>query len=889
MVTPPKSTPKPTTKTPSKSDPFKGVPSNAIGSAPGGRFIVPDGKGGTKVVGAMSSGGVTGGEKGGSSVGGRSGSGGNSNAQAEATEKARQEAEAKAQADAKVKTELQEFKRKLAVNVAGEGVYTSDQKFFPTTNPDFIPKGYERGDIVDKNFLITETKDGKLVKTSLYNAGKVIVPQNTVRNESQTSKQTVSSSVVAMANEPQGFENIIYQLERDISRLQTKQMRGEKLTFEENLKNVGLGIAEEVIYGIYGFTQVPKLAKRLVKNPVQTSKDIGQSVLDSAEEFGQEIKFNPSLTTGKVLGSVLFLKGSAEAGKLASDISSNVATRLSPKFKPIILTEADKKIIQDVPSTLKTTDIIKEYDLPGRQVLDIPIQESLPRMSLSIQAEMAGTVQNLVSGARDLFGTIRNRQRVISKPLGNEEVLTSKTRELLRQFDEGTLPSSKIPELNKRVIEETGSKGLLERSFFADPLGRLRPSRLGLVEADSATFLDYLAEDITFRKSKPQAILLEQETISKFPSSLKDIEKSLKEGKPLTVSQQDRLLIFELERGGGFKPIGFESLEAETTAFGGFLKREQTSALTLIKGTQPIAKRVPIIRASLVQPSKEIEVLLNKQVSRGLSEAETIKLERLLQKETGFDYSPQKKYVDLDKAYTKIIESFQASTMKSIEYSFNAIIKASSSPPRGYDSKPVYSTSASPTSKIDSSISALSLEPISTNILSPSPQYKSKTSGRTSSPPVSNIYPEIVLEPPVIPEPRMRQRKTKQASSLGAGYNVFVKAVKTNKFVRVNNYPLTKERAKDIGTYFVRETLARTFNIRPSGNPAQADYQFLYVPIGLFKATSGKLREFKIRNRSIIETPEQFIEKAVFSLDTEAEKRQLREFRKLAQQATKGF
>jgi len=147
------------------------------------------------------------------------------------------------------------------------------------------------------------------------------------------------------------------------------------------------------------------------------------------------------------------------------------------------------------------------------------------------------------------------------------------------------------------------------------------------------------------------------------------------------------------------------------------------------------------------------------------------------------------------------------------------------------------------------------------------------------SPPIKIIIPKIT---PIIL--RKETVKIEKKQSLGAGYDVYGKQLKSNKFIKINTAPLTKDRAKDVGSYYVSQTLARTFRIQASGKAAQEDYQFMYIPSDYFKSKEATLREYRISKKQVIGTPEQFIQKRPFILSSEAEKQQIKEFRKLASQ-----
>jgi hypothetical protein len=121
--------------------------------------------------------------------------------------------------------------------------------------------------------------------------------------------------------------------------------------------------------------------------------------------------------------------------------------------------------------------------------------------------------------------------------------------------------------------------------------------------------------------------------------------------------------------------------------------------------------------------------------------------------------------------------------------------------------------------------------------------------------------------------------------SLGTGYYVYGKQLKTGKLFRINNTPVTKSRAEDIGAYFVSETLARTFVVKKANKPAEEDYQFAYIPEGYFKQKSQTLRSYRIKKgKQTAFSDERFIQKAVYALSGAGEKAQIKEFRKFQEE-----
>ena len=133
----------------------------------------------------------------------------------------------------------------------------------------------------------------------------------------------------------------------------------------------------------------------------------------------------------------------------------------------------------------------------------------------------------------------------------------------------------------------------------------------------------------------------------------------------------------------------------------------------------------------------------------------------------------------------------------------------------------------------------------------------------------------------IFQERRYNESSTQKKKS-EQGYDVYGKMIKSNSFMKLNENPLKKSRAKDVGAFYVAQTLARSFKISKSSKPAQPDYQFMSIPEGYFIQNERTLREYKIRKRQIIGTPEQYIQKSMFAISSENEKRQIKEFQRQA-------
>ncbi len=370
--------------------------------------------------------------------------------------------------------------------------------------------------------------------------------------------------------------------QRSISQTESLRRGGEfKIVPEITAFGIGAGTS---VLGTLEFGQ------ELVDKPITTIKEtvIGIGTIGKKFFTGQldlsgvsrTIKQEPSFALGflgaEVGQDILFGK----AVKTVGDIVDVGRTRLSPKFTPVI------------------DDVIKIRK--GEGFFDIKLTGGLSTIDepLSLQAKLAGQRVTGVSGARDLFGTIRKRTITVDKPL----------------------PFPDAPPL--------------ERAFFADPRGRLRVSRLGILEdVKGASLSDILSGDITFKRRRPQAIVFPDVKVADFPKDLSDIGKKLRAGKELTPSEQARLLKFQLTPTGEFKPIGFLSKEPEIVlAPTEILKRDELLGVTIIKG-----KRVEIIGARIGGASEELAKLQRKTQ---LTTKESQRLQTLLVRETRISPPP---------------------------------------------------------------------------------------------------------------------------------------------------------------------------------------------------------------------------------------------------------
>ena len=124
----------------------------------------------------------------------------------------------------------------------------------------------------------------------------------------------------------------------------------------------------------------------------------------------------------------------------------------------------------------------------------------------------------------------------------------------------------------------------------------------------------------------------------------------------------------------------------------------------------------------------------------------------------------------------------------------------------------------------------------------------------------------------VKPKPKKKPITKKQA------FNVFARPLKKigqkkkPKLIKINKKPLTKSRAKDLGSSVVDTSLSRRFKIKRTGGKPKKGV--LKAPIRNFDRTKKKFRDFRIVKGKKVPLKNTFIEKKGKPLlDTRGEKR----------------
>ena len=435
--------------------------------------------------------------------------------------------------------------------------------------------------------------------------------------------------------------------QRDILRTAKERSRTGNIDTLRELELLGLAAAGTVVNFGKGIVDLPETAYRIVRNP-KILKELPSAISQSGKEFGELLRVSPGEAFIQIGGEVLLMKGSGAALNKVKGASSTTLAKLNPKYV------GKAKI----GSTLK-------IKTGAGKTVDLKVVGKIPKETLKSQVSKAGKRLNAISSQADeLLGFLKSRSKTIKKPIPGEADFSAATKKLLKQFDAGTITKKNLLKLNE-AIKKQGAKGLLERSFFADPTGKIRPSRLGVTDTKKGSILDYLTEDITFKKAKPQILLFENVKVQNFPKSVQKIINKVKMGKDITKIEEVNLLKkYALKKSGMFKGLGFISGESEITlAPGEILKRVKKVGVTIANG-----KKIPIVKTEVFKPTGKIKILLTKFDKGTLTKAQTKQLDKLLKKATGFNYglsSAKKiagKYVDIKKVGAGILSKISPKT-----------------------------------------------------------------------------------------------------------------------------------------------------------------------------------------------------------------------------------
>ena len=652
--------------------------------------------------------------------------------------------------------------------------------------------------------------------------------QSRISSIAKQSKRKIMVGEVQPISRPTGFISRSIKKLEDLQKVRsTKSIRTKQKVIKNELALLGLTVGTTVVKGTVALVTLPKTLRDVAKNPSQLKKVPG-AIKRGAEEFGQLIKISPTEAFGKIAGEIVFLKGSGSTFKVVGEVGGKAATKLNPKFRGI----ENKQIT--IPS-----------GQAGKKTISIRVGGPVKKIAepLRKQARLAGKKVTAVSAQADRLVNLIKTKRIVRKPIPGEENLKPSVKRLLNKFDKGRITKNELIRLERSVP-------LLERSFFADPKGRFRPSRLGTKQKD-ASLLDLLSGDVTFRSNKPQILVFEDVRVSKFPKNLNDVEKALKGGKTLSKSQAKRLLAFQTKKTGKFKPVGALTKEPEITlAPGEIIKRVKKVGVTLVNG-----RKVEIVQAKVVKVKPSTKKLMQKAKKGKITSKELKTLRKKIKKESGFNpLIGRRKGPKLRARLPKRVPGRLPKRPKRTKK------RAAKAPPR----KP----------RVPKRTKKRAAK---------APPRKARVPKRPSKAPPR--IPRVPKRPPVAPAvpPRLKKKKTRKVAKKKKpkqSYNVLARPVKRRKgqkrpkLIKINKVPLTRSAAKDLRNHIVDTSLARTSRIKKAkGKPQKSK---LKVPKGFAKRTSKKFRTHRIVKGKRVPLPKgKVIEKRGNLLDTRQEKRKI--------------
>lgn len=673
-------------------------------------------------------------------------------------------------------------------------------------------------------------------------------PGSPITTTATATTQEKPLSTLTPVEQKKGFEGFDQRIRDRINILNTKVRRNiiNPLEYTELL---GYTALSEVTGTIIGYKNLPGTFIKIYKDP-SLIKEIPKQLKQSAEDLGTLLRTSSGEATVKIGTNIFLLRGEAKALKELGKLSEKTLARLSTKFKGVA--EAGDTL------TIKTAK--------GKNV-NLKVVDRTPTSSLKKQVQLSGKNVNAISSqVNKLLKRVISENKLIRKPIPDEATLSKSIKRQLEKFDQGELNSRQIIDLD-RAIRKTGRKGLLERSFFADPSGNIRPSRLGIftdkkykgnfLEKLQKKYTDYVLEDITFIKNKPQILLFEDVKVQNFPKALKNIKNKLLKGKTLTKTEAGELLKFQLKKTGKFKPVGFITREKEITlAPGEIIRRQKKVGVALING-----RKVDIIQARPFTPKGNLKIQLNRFKAGRLTKKEIKNLNRNLKRSTGFNYglSSNKKlgkYVSLSKYGVSGLRSVGKYTPSSKSKLSRSTSLSKSRKYQGYK--------RTPTSKI---------------IRSPG-SYSPSSTTRKTPPSKSPPYKQPPLLPPIIKPPVVttsltipKNRPLRVGKGNKEGYIIYEK--RANKFYKLTSRPLRKTDALDKLSYRLDNKISKTgkiikvIGVKKYGGITANER-------GYFNKFKNKFREYKIKDKKKYFKANTIIEKRKYGIDRPGEKSQLR-------------
>ena len=648
-------------------------------------------------------------------------------------------------------------------------------------------------------------------------------------------------------------EKIIADIEREATRLRQKRLRG-KADVKGELALAGLTVAGTVVGAGMAITQLPKLPaavvftiKRYVKDPASI-KEIPEAIGRGGAEFGYLMKISPTEAIVRVGSEYLVMKGMGKALKITGKLTSVASTKVANALKGVKVT---KRAIF-IPHLQKG------------KALTIRISSKVGRGSIPKQLTFAGKKTTAVSAQADRLVNFIKTRKIIRKPIRGEEKLTKITKKLLKKFDDGKITAKELINLDKRIRVEA-KKGLLERSFFADPEGVVRKRFLRLGTEKEASLLDTLAGDVTFKTSKPQILIFKDVKVQAFPKTkiFKSIINKLETGKVLTQKEAGKLLKFQLKATGKLKPLGFQTSELEVTGSPtDIIKKVKTVTHVIIDG-----KRVSIVLAKLEKAKPATAKLLSKAKKGTITANELKTLRKNLKKETGFTSSISDSRISRPKlplGRKAVSVAIRATRRRAVRRPPKRIPKRV--PKRKVVRRPPKRVPRRPPKRV----------PVRKPVAKPPVRRKALPVKRPTKPPV---------RPPIVPPSKKVIKQIKKP--VIRSYHVYARPLKkkgkrTPKLIRITKKPIIKTKAKDLRNYIADTSLSRTALIK--GSTQKPAKRLIKAPAGYHQRTQKKFRKYKtIKKRKVPLRSGKVIERSRYLLDTKQEKKKITLKKRVAQ------
>jgi len=633
----------------------------------------------------------------------------------------------------------------------------------------------------------------------------------------------------------------------------TSSIRNKQRNLINELSLLGLTVGATVVGGVGAIIALPKTLVNVAMNPAQL-KGVPMAIKTSGEEFAQLIRISPTEAFGKILGEIVFLKGSGSTYKVVGKVGGSAANKLNPFLKRVRNNKIKIKTMQgrttlQVGVIGKGTPLSKQVRLAGKKV-DVAVSAQADRLV-------------------NLMNNFKGKSKLVRKPIPGEATLTKKTKNLLKGFDDGVLSEKNIKVLNQRVLDETG-KTLLERSTFLDPAGKVRFTRLGK-DAPDAKLIDILSGDFTFRTPKPQILVFTDAKIQKLPSYLDDVAKALKSGKKLTATQRARLVRWQIKPSGKFKPIGDvkykggKELEI-TIAPGELIRRRKKLGTALIDG-----KRVEIIQAEIFKPTGKLKTAIAKAKKGLLTKKQQSTLQKAIQKKTGIRTSSIRRS-PVGKAKLRIsvrvprVKAVGSNRLTDERTTGKRTTKRKTTKRKQVKRTP---TKRTPTKRTPTKRKTTKRKPTKRTTTKRTTTKRTPTRRSPRSPPKKVSKPTPV---PKLPEKFTRKKLSKSQPT----YYVITK--KRGKMVKLNPKPLTKRDARDFLAYSIDNNLTKSAWFIPLGKAKSVVRPPKKIQ-GYYSKVNKKLRPYKIRYGKKKQMIDGYIEKRKYFQDTKGEVTQAKRLR----------